>query len=73
MNTRPLTNIAPEVFRKRLLVEGYFTVDVTENKPGERDLPTLQLSVSGVLAHRRSRARIQNQYICSVAAIFLRT
>ena len=31
MNTTPLTNIAPEVFRKRLLVEGYFKVEVTEN------------------------------------------
>ena len=31
MNTTPLTNIAPEVFRKRLLVEGYFTVPVTED------------------------------------------
>ena len=30
MNTTALTNIAPEVFRKRLLVEGYFGVDVTE-------------------------------------------
>jgi S-adenosylmethionine decarboxylase len=30
MNTTPLTNIAPEIFRKRLLVEGYFKVDVTE-------------------------------------------
>ena len=31
MNTTPLTNIAPEVFRKRLLVEGYFGVEVTED------------------------------------------
>jgi S-adenosylmethionine decarboxylase len=31
MNTTPLTNIAPEVFRKRLLVEGYFSVEVTED------------------------------------------
>ena len=31
MNTTPLTNIAPEVFRKRLLVEGYFQVEVTED------------------------------------------
>jgi len=30
MNTTPLTNIAPEVFRKRLLVEGYFSIEVTE-------------------------------------------
>jgi hypothetical protein len=30
MNTTPLTNIAPEVFRKRLLVEGYFGGEVTE-------------------------------------------
>jgi len=29
MNTTPLTNIAPEIFRKRLLVEGYFEVEVT--------------------------------------------
>jgi len=31
MNTTPLTNIAPEIFRKRLLVEGYFDVEVTED------------------------------------------
>ncbi len=31
MNTTPLTNIAPNIFRKRLLVEGYFTVEVTED------------------------------------------
>jgi S-adenosylmethionine decarboxylase len=31
MNTTPLTNIAPEIFRKRLLVEGYFEVEITEN------------------------------------------
>jgi S-adenosylmethionine/arginine decarboxylase-like enzyme len=30
MNTTPLTNIAPEIFRKRLLVEGYFGIEVTE-------------------------------------------
>ncbi|MDQ5844160.1 MAG: hypothetical protein M3539_02565 [Acidobacteriota bacterium] len=30
MNTTPLTNIAPEIFRKRLLVEGYFGNEVTE-------------------------------------------
>lgn len=30
MNVSPLTNIAPEIFRKRLLVEGYFNVNVTE-------------------------------------------
>jgi hypothetical protein len=30
MNTTPLTNIAPEIFRKRLLVEGYFDVEVNE-------------------------------------------
>ncbi len=30
MNTAPLTNIAPEIFRKRLLVEGYFTVEITD-------------------------------------------
>jgi S-adenosylmethionine/arginine decarboxylase-like enzyme len=29
MNTTPLTNIAPDIFRKRLLVEGYFTVQVS--------------------------------------------
>ena len=32
MNTTPLTTIAPEIFRKRLLVEGYFTTDVDEEK-----------------------------------------
>ncbi len=31
MNTIPLTNIAPEIFRKRLLVEGYFRVEVSED------------------------------------------
>lgn len=31
MNRTPLTNIAPEIFRKRLLVEGYFGVEVTED------------------------------------------
>jgi hypothetical protein len=31
MNVTPLTNIAPEIFRKRLLVEGYFGVEVTED------------------------------------------
>jgi S-adenosylmethionine decarboxylase len=31
MNNKPLTNIAPEIFRKRLLVEGYFSVAVTED------------------------------------------
>ena len=30
MNTTPLTDIAPDIFRKRLLVEGYFSVEVTE-------------------------------------------
>ena len=30
MNTTPLTDIAPEIFRKRLLVEGFFAVVVTE-------------------------------------------
>jgi S-adenosylmethionine decarboxylase len=29
MNTTPLTNIAPEIFRKRLLVEGFFDIEVT--------------------------------------------
>jgi len=29
MNTRPLTDIAPEIFRKRLLIEGFFGVEVT--------------------------------------------
>ena len=32
MNTTPLTNIAPDIFRKRLLIEGYFTTEVTEDK-----------------------------------------
>ena len=29
MNTTPLTNIAPDIFRKRLLIEGYFTIQIT--------------------------------------------
>lgn len=32
MNTRPLTDIAPDIFRKRLLIEGYFNVEVNEEK-----------------------------------------
>lgn len=31
MNTVALTKIAPEIFRKRLLVEGYYSADVTED------------------------------------------
>jgi hypothetical protein len=31
MNKTPLTNIAPDIFRKRLLVEGYFRVGITED------------------------------------------
>lgn len=31
MNTIPLTNIAPDIFRKRLLIEGCFNVTVTED------------------------------------------
>lgn len=30
MNTTPLTDIAPDIFRKRLLIEGYFGIEVTE-------------------------------------------
>ena len=30
MNRAPLTTIAPEVFRKRLLIEGMFAIEVTE-------------------------------------------
>lgn len=30
MNTTSLTNIAPDIFRKRLLIEGYFNITVTE-------------------------------------------
>jgi hypothetical protein len=30
MNRTALTSIAPQVFRKRLLVEGFFTIDVSE-------------------------------------------
>ena len=29
MNKTPLTTIAPEVFRKRLLIEGFFGIEVT--------------------------------------------
>lgn len=29
MNRTPLTTIAPDIFRKRLLIEGYFGIDVT--------------------------------------------
>src|SRR5215212_2494791 len=31
MNTTPLTNIAPNIFRKRLLIEGFYKVEVTES------------------------------------------
>ena len=30
MNRTALTNIAPDIFRKRLLVEGYFRSDMSE-------------------------------------------
>jgi len=29
MNTKPLTNIAPDIFRKRLLIEGFYTREVS--------------------------------------------
>jgi S-adenosylmethionine/arginine decarboxylase-like enzyme len=29
MNKTPLTNIAPEIFRKRLLIEGFFKIEIT--------------------------------------------
>ena len=29
MNSTPLTNIAPDIFRKRLLFEGYFNVEMS--------------------------------------------
>jgi S-adenosylmethionine decarboxylase len=29
MNSKPLTTIAPDIFRKRLLIEGYFRSEVT--------------------------------------------
>ena len=35
MNRTPLTTIAPEVFRKRLLIEGYFGIEVTSETVGE--------------------------------------
>jgi hypothetical protein len=31
MNTKPLTNIAPDILRKRLLIEGFFTIEVSED------------------------------------------
>jgi S-adenosylmethionine decarboxylase len=31
MNRTALTNIAPDIFRKRLLIEGYFQSDMTES------------------------------------------
>jgi hypothetical protein len=31
MNTVALTKIAPEIFRKRLLVEGYYRAEITED------------------------------------------
>jgi hypothetical protein len=31
MNRTPLTSIAPGIFRKRLLIEGFFRTDVTED------------------------------------------
>ena len=30
MNRTPLTTVAPDIYRKRLLIEGYFGVDVSE-------------------------------------------
>lgn len=46
MNRTPLTNIAPDIFRKRLLVEGFFTREIDaealrsyfEHLTGELDL-----------------------------------
>ena len=35
MNSQPLTNIAPEIFRKRLLIEGYYTIDVNVDVLGD--------------------------------------
>jgi len=35
MNRTPLTAIAPEIFRKRLLIEGFFEVEITEETLGE--------------------------------------
>ena len=35
MNRTALTEIAPEIFRKRLLVEGFFEIDVTEQTISE--------------------------------------
>lgn len=34
MNTTPLTTIAPDIFRKRLLIEGYFQSEVTAETLG---------------------------------------
>ena len=38
MNATPLTNIAPDIFRKRLLVEGYFEVEITEDALKKEEL-----------------------------------
>ena len=35
MNKTPLTTIAPEVFRKRLLIEGYYQINVTSETVSE--------------------------------------
>jgi hypothetical protein len=60
LNTTPLTNIAPEIFRKRLLVEGYFNVEVTEDslrKYFSRITSDLGLRIYGEpIIHRTSGA-----------------
>jgi len=41
MNTIPLTNIAPDIFKKRLLIEGYFHVEVKEAKSDLCQIPAV--------------------------------
>ncbi len=47
MNKTPLTTIAPEVFRKRLLIEGYFGIDITSE------------TVSGYFSHITSQLNLR--------------
>ena len=43
-----MKNLAPEIFRQRLLIEGYYTIDVTRE--------TLAAYLTGVAAHLGLRA-----------------
>jgi len=67
MNRTPLTNIAPEIFRKRLLVEGYFDCEVTEDSMRQyfsRITSELGLRTYGepIIHRRAARVRYQRSF-----------